>query len=375
MSKFFRLLLEKSSNEKDIQEMAIKLLLLIYEDQCFKDHFKLNIPDTIRIELMMIEPPNKAIVDQLFRGILVPCTSQIYFDVLAGTKNKERKFRTVLVNRVVYGDSFGDSDKIKIRQVLTWIDFNEEDKEPSYHNLCKFNIELIICYGELPPSLVIFCLQSNIFILPVSDYEILFQIRQMLNKGSIVFDVDNDLRETDMTEVSLKCHTQQLQHQPRINKYKKVKRDLQVCGFIQILPFRNDFEDCFYTVLLYGRGHDLAVLKQEAFLDTLNRVKYLLKAECFTSKSVEAELIQKLSTCSKEDCLTTLECTPWVSEDVKLFFDTICEHLLETLQTFQRLQYELDTFEVLHFKERLWKDSLEFVCKILSIQDVKAFSL
>ena len=381
MSKFFKLVLERLSTEKDLQELIIQLLLMMYGDQCPADPVDFNIPDCIRFELMTLKPPDKTCLNQLYRGILVPLATQLYFDILSATQDKTRNFKAILMNRVVYGDTMGDSKEIQVREVLTGkqLDDGIEITE-NYCQLADLGVALIIHYGELSPTLVDFCINFNILALPVTDYETLFQTQQMLNSGSILFDVENDLKEKDIVEVCLQCHTQQLQYQPKVDEARKrVKKDAAICGFVQLQSPQKDLRGFYYTVLLYGRGQDLAVLKREAFFDLLNRIKYLLKVVSFATEPVEDQICRMLSTFREQDIDidSLIEYTPWVLTDIRLFSNVICKHLLETFQAFRSLCHSSDNevFEIFEYKEQLWKESLRCVNKILYTRDVKMFSL
>ena len=392
MLKLFKLMIERLSTDNDLQEMVVRLLSMMYKDQCPTNLGDFNIPDSVRIELMTLLKPSyeTCAVNQIHRGILVPLTSSLYFDILSSTDEKPKQLRAILVNRVVYGDTIGDSKTIQVREVLTrkQLEINIELVE-NYGHLSVMRVGLIIHYGELPPALVDFCAKSNILMLPVPDYETLSQVQQMLRFCSILFDVEKDMSsDKDIVEVCLQCHTQQLRYQTKLDIVsRRVTKDVSVCGFVQLQPFQPQKEpkenNFYYTVLLYGRGPDLALLRQEAFQDLLNRIRYLLKVGSFVNEPVENQMSCLLSTTILEQDVNIdflLECTPWIMTDIKLFSNDICQHLLEVFQGFQRKFYrsagnELLSLDILEYKETLWKRSLECVNRIINTVDVKEFSL
>ena len=391
MSKFFKLMVEQMSTESDLQDMVVSLLSMMYKDQCPTNPGDFNISNNVRIELMTLEPSHKTCkLSQIYRGILVPLTTSLYFDILSAVKEKPKHLRAILVNRIVYGDTMGDSKTIQVREVLTRKQLeNDIELVEDYRHLSAMRVDLIIHYGELPPALVNYCTNSSVLMLPVPDYETLFHTQQMFGcLGSILFDVERDMSsDKNIVEVCLQCHTQQLQYQTKLNNAsRRVRKDIPACGFVQLQPSPQmglEKKEFYYTVLLYGRGPDLASLKQESFNDLLNRVRYFLKVGSFATELVEEQICCLLSTSILEQDMnidSLLECTPWVMADIKSFSNVFSQHLHEVFQTFQGQCYRpsddnsfLPNF--LEYKETLWKRSLECVNKIISTQNVKEFSL
>ena len=56
--KLFKLMIERFSTDNDLQEMVVRLLSMMYKDQCPTNLGDFNIPDSVRIELMTLLKPS-----------------------------------------------------------------------------------------------------------------------------------------------------------------------------------------------------------------------------------------------------------------------------------------------------------------------------
>eukprot|EP00111_Clytia_hemisphaerica_P004548 TCONS_00013042-protein len=426
-SKFFEFVIDTLSEDHEIRSITKELFCFICKEQKPETSIDLHIPD-INVELLPRTTSDT--FPKVYKGILIPCSSCQYFDILSVVGEKPVQLKAVLVNTLAYGDSLGNPKDIRIRQVfdsktysrsnvfdefrnnssgnfheqgmitsrgqeqIGTLESSHSDSETlqstfPYENserqissepfskLKKTEVNFMIHRGELPLSLIEYCKSKQIQILSVPTYETLYRIQKTCG-GNIIFDVENDLRLTDISDVRLQCHTVQWSVDDRIDSNKRVSRSATVCGFIQIEDgLVKTFGDSSYTVLIQGRGQDLAILHKEAFLNTLNRLKHIVRKRDLVTKSIEAHFVESL----KSKALKTgnyHECPPWIQPDLDLFQDLIQEKVVLMFEKFTRCFTKDDSkldIQCLDFKKRLWVDSLRFVTMIVNTRSAAEFSL
>ena len=364
------------ATDSSCRDTLQQTLLLIYKNQNPSD-FSEFIIESEKILVETLTVPLLLATDQssVFDGVLVACMSHKYFDFLAATKGDKAFFNIVLLNTVVYGDSFGEPKVVKIKEVFQSSDIVKP--ELSHHcqkKLKDFNVQLIFHRGDLSLELINYCQRENIHCIPVADYEILFKIHQA-TEASIIFDIGNDLNEADISRICVVCHTVDQKVASNINKRRVSLQSPLISGYIQVLNSPSNASKQ-YSVIISGRGEDLMLLERERFHDALNRVVSLLRNKQLlrggeTFERTISDLIKDSANYTEES--TCYEMTPWVRADVKLFWD-LCKEQLEdgVFRKFDVISNSGGNLMVtdVQFKMTLWKDSFECVDRLLTTVSV-----